>query len=136
MAEKYEVLLERLYERLPKRVLAKERFEEPRFSSFVQGNQTFIKNFEDVVVALRREPGHVLKYVSKELATAGNIDGKRGILNGKFREEQLNDRLHNYINGYVICRECKKPDTQLVSVEGVRYMRCEACGARAPVKAI
>lgn len=136
MAEKYESLLERIYEKLPKKALAKERFEEPRFSSFVQGNQTFIRNFDDVAIALRREPSHVLKYVSKELATAGNLDGKRGILQGKFREEQLNDRLHNYIAEYVICKECKKPDTQLVSLEGVRYIRCEACGARAPVKSV
>ena len=53
-----------------------------------------------------------------------------------YREDQINQRFKNYIDEFVICNECKKPDTQLITFEGVKYKKCEVCGARAPVKAI
>ena len=133
---KYEDLLDTAYEKLPKKLIQKERFEPPKFQSLVQGNQTFIKNFSDVAVALRREPNHLLRFIAKELATAGNYDGRRGILNGKFREDQLNLKLDAYISEFVICRECKKPDTELIAFEGIKYKRCEVCGARSPVEQV
>ncbi len=133
---KYEDLLDTAYEKLPKKLVQKERFEPPKFQSLVQGNQTFIKNFNEVAAALRREPNHLLRFIAKELATAGNYDGKRGILNGKFREDQLNMKLDSYIVEFVICRECKKPDTGLITFEGTKYKRCEVCGARSPVEQV
>jgi translation initiation factor 2 subunit 2 len=132
----YEKLLDAAYEKMPKRAAAKERFEPPRFSSIVQGNQTFIKNFSEVAGALRREPVHLLRYVAKQLATSGNFDGKRGILSGKFKDEQLNGKLDFYISEFVMCKECKKPDTGLVTFEGIKYKRCEVCGARSPVEQV
>lgn len=130
---KYEELLDTLYEKLPNKAVRKERFEPPKFSSMVEGNQTIVKNFSEVAGTLRREPNHMLKYVTKELATAGNFDGRRAFLSGKFREEQLNSRLGAYIAEYVLCSECKKPDTELITFEGIKYKRCEVCGARSPV---
>ena len=133
---KYEELLDVVYEKLPNRVVKRERFEPPKFETMVQGNQTFIKNLSDVASVLRRDPNHLLKFVAKELATAGNFDGKRGILQGKFKEDQLNSRLDVYIIEYVICNECKKPDTDLMVYEGAKYKRCEVCGARSPVEQV
>jgi translation initiation factor 2 subunit 2 len=133
---KYEELLDKVYEKLPRKLITKERFEMPRFSAMVQGNQTFIKNFAEVASVLRRDPNHLLKYIAKELATAGNFDGKRGILTGKFKEDQLNSKLEAYVSEFVICRECKKPDTELITFEGIKYKRCEVCGARSPVRQV
>jgi translation initiation factor 2 subunit 2 len=132
----YEKLLDRVYEKMPKKTTSGERFEPPQFFAFIQGNQTFIKNFSEVANVLRRDPQHLLKFLSKELAAPGNFDGKRAMLQGKFRDEQLNNRLKNYIAEYVMCRECNKPDTDIVSHEGVKHKTCGVCGARAPVKAI
>jgi len=132
----YEDLLDDLYKNLPKKVSTGERFEPPRLQSFMQGSQTIVKNFTDAANALRRDPQHMLKFISKELATAGNVEGSRAILQGKFKEEQLNARLTAYIKEYVLCNECKKPDTTLTVFEGAKYKRCEVCGARAPVKSI
>jgi len=134
--EAYEKMLEKVYEKLPEKTTKIERFEMPSFSSFIQGKQTIIKNFNEVANTLRREPNHLLKYISKELATAGNFDGRRAIFQGKFRDDQLNSRLKNYVDEYIICNECHKADTELITFEGSRYKRCEVCGARAPVKQI
>lgn len=132
----YEELLEEAYAKIPAKTHTKERFEMPAFKSFVQGKQTVIQNFGEVADILRRDPNHLLKFITKELATVGNQDGKRAKFQGKFREDQINQRLKAYIEEFIICNECKKPDTQLITFEGVKYKRCEVCGARAPVKAI
>jgi translation initiation factor 2 subunit 2 len=136
MPVKYEQMLDKLYKNMPQRKATTERFEPPVFLSFYQGNQTFIRNFGEVASKLRRDTQHILKYLSKELATAGSYDGKRVMLQGKFRDEQLNSRLTAYIEEYVLCKECGKPDTELTTYEGIKYKRCEVCGARAPTKAV
>jgi translation initiation factor 2 subunit 2 len=129
----YTKLLDELYEHLPKKIQQTERFEIPVFSSFIEGNQTIVKNINEVADKLRRDQKHIIKYLSKEFAVPTNFDGKRLILNGRFREDALNQRLNTYVSEFVICNECKKPDTSLISFEGVKYKRCEVCGARSPV---
>lgn len=132
----YDKMLEQVYKKLPDKAREKSRFKMPSFESFIQGKETIIKNFTNVAGALRRQPNHLLKYLSKELASVGTIDGARLILKGRFREELLNKRLNDYAKTYVLCDECGKPDTQLVTQEKVRFLRCEACGARKPIPVI
>lgn len=132
----YEQLLEQARAKLPERTSSGERFELPRFETFTQGSQTIVKNLADVASKLRREPQHLLKYISKELACIADMDGKRALLKGKFKADQLDSRLKNYVAEYVLCGQCGKPDTNFITVGSVRYKRCEVCGARAPVKSI
>ncbi len=132
--ETYEEMLAKVYEKLPEKKGEGERFEMPKFRSFIEGKTTVITNFKDVVSTLRRDPQHLLKFLNRELATPAHYDGRRAILQGRFKEEQLNARLTAYVKEYVLCKECRKPDTELIVFEGVKYKRCEACGARAPVK--
>ena len=134
--EKYEQMLDTLYEKLPKRTSSGERFEAPEFRVIVQGRQTIIQNFIAVVEILRRKPQHLLKYISKEFAVPASLDDKRVIIQGKFRQPQVNSRLKNYIDEYVLCNECGRPDTQLITFEGHKYKQCEGCGARSPVKTL
>ncbi len=41
-----------------------------------------------------------------------------------------------YIDDFVTCKQCLKPDTVLVSSKGVMTLKCEACGAINPVRKI
>ena len=132
----YEEMLDKLYKELPKKTKTAERFEMPDFTCFTQGKQTIIKNLSEVANKLRRDPNHIIKFLSKELAVPGTFDGTRGILHGNFRDDLMQSRLKKYIDEFVLCNECKKPDTELIVFEGVKHKRCEVCGARAPVKAI
>ena len=129
-------MLDEVYEKMPKKVLTKERFEPPSFQSSIQGKQTFIVNFKEVADTLRRKPLHLLKYISKEMATSGDISGRRVILKGKFSTDQLNSRLTHYIEEYVLCKECGKPDTAFITFQNAKYKQCEVCGAKAPVRPI
>jgi translation initiation factor 2 subunit 2 len=131
----YDELLERAYASLPEKVGSGERFEMPVVESLTQGNKTIIKNFDEIVQKLRRNPGEIMKYLSRELAVPMSKEGAGLVLQGKFYDRVLNEKLRRYVATYVICKECKKADTKIVDVErGVKVIVCEACGARSPVR--
>jgi len=131
----YDELLERAYSLLPEKATKRERFEMPVIESFIQGNKTIIKNFDSIAERLRRRQDEIAKYFFRELAIPGTLEGRNLILNGKFHDRVLNDRLKTYVESYVLCKECKKADTKLIEMErGVKIMVCEACGARSPVR--
>ncbi|MCF0226420.1 MAG: translation initiation factor IF-2 subunit beta [Methanobrevibacter sp.] len=132
--DKYENLLNRAIDQLPPEVFEHKRFKIPKAYSDIQGNRTFIKNFKDVSEGLGRDPQHVLKFLLRELGTAGNIEGGRAILQGKFTHYLINERLEDYVEKYVICQECNRPDTRIIREGRIFLLKCAACGATAPLK--
>ncbi len=132
--EDYEKMLTRARMLLPKRVLEKRRFEMPKVDSIIQGNRTIFRNFSEIAKIIRRDEKHFFKFITKELAVAGNIEGGRLILNGKFTNYQIQKVVENYINTYVLCPECKRPDTHFIEEHGIKMLKCEACGAISPIK--
>ena len=132
----YEELLKKAMEKIPKRVEAEERFEVPKVESMIQGNQTIIKNFGEILEKLRREPKHLMKFLTKELAAPGSTDGTRAIFQGKFSQRIIQGKLENYVKEYVLCKVCGKPDTKLIKEDRIEMMKCEACGARSAVRRI
>ena len=49
---------------------------------------------------------------------------------GKFPPELITKKIDLYIKTYVLCPECKKPDSKIIR-EGVHsFLKCEACGAK------
>ena len=132
----YENLLNKVYEKLPQVEETVERFEVPEIDSMIQGRQTIIKNFSQICETLRREPKHILKFLTKELATPAGFDGVRATFQSKRPRRMIQTKLNVYVRDYVICKECGKPDTKLVKEDRLTFLRCEACGAKAPVKSI
>jgi translation initiation factor 2 subunit 2 len=130
----YKNLLEEAYKRMPKRIVKGERFEVPRVLGHIQGNRTIISNFYQIANTLGRKPEHLLKYVLRELATPGELSKSALIIGSKVPASRINEKIHQYVNEFVICSECKRPDTKLVKVEGIVFMKCFACGARHAVK--
>ena len=135
MTNSYEQLLDRTYSLIPEKAATAERFEIPIADSFTQGNKTIIKNFDFIAETLRRDREYLVKFLSRELAVPASLEGKRLVLAGRFNGRVINERIAAFTNAYVLCKECKKPDTKLVDVgRGVKTLVCEACGARSPVK--
>ncbi len=75
-----------------------------------------------------------MKYLTRELGTAGKIEGSRAVFQGRFTKEMLKSNIDAYVEEYVICSECGRPDTQLVKVDRVLMLKCSACGGHRPVK--
>lgn len=135
MAE-YEKLLDRALEQIPKAVFEKARFQIPEADVVVVGNRTTLRNFRSIVGALNREPQHLMKYLHRELGAAGNVEGNQAIFQGRFVKSAVDDRIKRYVEEFVLCPECGKPDTKLVKRERIQVLKCEACGARASVRSV
>ncbi|MHA1409286.1 MAG: translation initiation factor IF-2 subunit beta [Candidatus Odinarchaeia archaeon] len=132
----YKKLLKRLRADLPQSVLEHSRFVIPKADSFIEGNRTFIRNFHEISVKLDREENVILKFIARELATAGTVDGPQAIFQGKFTRDSLNRIIERYTKTYVICPECGKPDTEIVKSDRYQFLVCKACGARTSVKPV
>jgi translation initiation factor 2 subunit 2 len=130
----YEKLLARAKKTLPEVADTKERFEIPKVKGLVEGNKTIITNFQQIVSILRREEKHLLKYLLRELATPGVIDGQRLIIGRKINSAIINEKIEKYAKEFVICKECGKPDTQIIKEGQVSVLKCTACGAKHPIK--
>ena len=133
--ENYEELLDKAFSKIPEQSISKERFEVPKVTGHIEGNKTIISNFIQICDALRREPSHLLKYIQRELATPAIIEGPRLILGRKISANIINQKIALYVNDFVLCSECKRPDTQLIKEGKIYQVKCLACGAKHPVKA-
>ncbi len=80
----YEKLLDRAEKALPEKTGEDVRFKLPAPQLQKSGNRTFFKNFKELSDRCRRDPSHLLKFLNRELATSGNIDGVQAIFTGKF----------------------------------------------------
>jgi translation initiation factor 2 subunit 2 len=133
MSKEYLKLLDRAMEKVPKKFSTGERFELPKPSCAVTGNRTFIYNFAEICNKLNRDPHHVMKFLSKEMATAGTFDGARVIFQGKFTEQAITRLLNVYCSRYVICPICKRPDTKIEREGRFFFLVCDACGAKSSI---
>lgn len=132
----YEEMLKRARSKLPHEVLEKKRFEFPRPRSSTIGVRTILYNFKEISDILNRDPNHLLKFLSGELATAGTIDDSRAIFQGKFSRDTIDRLVKRYIDDFVVCPVCKLPDTNLVKEKRFHFLRCEACGAKSSIRPV
>lgn len=132
----YDALLQRAKKALPDALSSGERFQIPEADIVVEGKTTILRNFLDIAEAIRRDPTMVLTYLLRELGTAGAQDGRRVVFKGKVTAPQVADRIKSYVETYVLCQECGRPDTRLVKEDRVAMLECDACGARRPVKSV
>ncbi|MBI2674876.1 MAG: translation initiation factor IF-2 subunit beta [Candidatus Aenigmarchaeota archaeon] len=128
----YEELLDKGLAKVPQRLKEGSRLVIPQAGITRAGQRTFINNFFEIADTLRRDSKHLLKFLLKEFATKGEIEGKRLSLLGTFSDETVRKKIEIYVMDYVACKECKKPDTKLVREGEYYFVVCEACGARHP----
>ena len=133
--EDYNKLLQNVRKELPEHVFQKERFELPKAKGHIQGNRTVISNFLQIADTLRREPGNMLKFVLRELATPGEIKKSGSVIVGsKVPASRINEKIKQYASSYVFCYECGKPDTKIEKEGDFSFLKCTACGARHVIK--
>jgi len=132
--ENYDELLERAYKKVKVVQTNGERFNIPNVSGEVSGNNTIITNIKSIAEYIRRPLEHLAKFLIKELATPGEIENDRLILKTRLSSSRVNEKVETYVNLFVLCPECKKPDTEIVSEKGIKFKHCLACGAKTPIK--
>lgn len=134
MKYNYDELLKRACSQMPEVSLKRERLELPRLFITTVGMRTVISNFKEVADVLDRNPQHILKFLTREMATAATFHDSRAIFQGKFRRDSFERLLQRYMDSFVVCPVCKRPDTKIVKEKRLAFLVCNACGARSSIK--
>ena len=134
MEYNYDELLKRACSQMPEVSLKRERLELPRLMVNIIGMRTIISNFNEVADVLDRDPQHILKFLTREMATAATYHESRAIFQGKFHRDSFERLLQRYMESFVLCPVCKRPDTKLVRERRLSFLVCSAYGAKSSVK--
>lgn len=112
------------------------RYKMPKLLAKVEGKgngiKTVVVNMVDIAKALNRPPMYPTKYFGCILGAQVNYDNKndRYIVNGAHDSSKLQDLLDGFIQKYVLCQNCKNPETVL-GVQAKKALittSCKACG--------
>ncbi|MCL4325612.1 MAG: translation initiation factor IF-2 subunit beta [Candidatus Thermoplasmatota archaeon] len=135
--EEYKVLLKRAKSSMNTNVNVEnvERFVLPPVDMFIEGRNTVIKNFRDISDKMRRPVKDLAGYIQKDFGASISIEDKRLTIKTRLYRQQIEEKINNYLEIYVICHECKKPDTHIEKDGKIHILVCEACGARRSLNA-
>eukprot|EP01128_Nolandella_sp_AFSM9_P010877 TRINITY_DN7593_c0_g1_i1.p1 TRINITY_DN7593_c0_g1~~TRINITY_DN7593_c0_g1_i1.p1 ORF type:complete len:389 (+),score=110.12 TRINITY_DN7593_c0_g1_i1:133-1167(+) len=88
----------------------------------------------DIAKALERRPDYPTKFFGFELGalTKCETQNDRYIVNGKREAEDLAKVLDTFIEKYVLCSQCRNPETEMHIKSGEILLKCRACGTVAP----
>ncbi len=134
--KKYQDLLKKAQSELPETISGGERFEIEKVKGHLEGNKTILSNFKKIAKSFNREPEHLLKYILRGLATPGRFVGERLVLGTKVAASSINKKIKQYVSEFVLCHECGKPDTKIITKKDVKHLKCQACGAEHIIKTI
>lgn len=134
MGDEYTELLDRAFSKLPSLSAERSDFVIPKADVLNEGTKTIVKNITQISDRARRKDAEIARYISKELSVPANVVEQRLVISGKFQPDEINRKVLRYFELYVICKECKKPDTRLEDADKGLYLVCEACGARYWIK--
>lgn len=116
------------------------RYKMEKIQSKIEGKGNGIKsvivNLSSVAQSLSRSPQYVVKFFGFELGAqvTANPSDDRYIINGAHEASKLQDYLDTFISKFVLCGECKNPETDLkITKDGMILRDCKACGQRTNV---
>jgi len=130
----YEKLLEDAFKKVKHHENSGGRFEVPKVQGHFEGRKTILTNFTQIAEHIRRKPEHFQKFLLKELAASGQMENDRLVLNMKVPSAKINQKIEQYMKEFVLCKECKKPDTELLKEDRLSFVHCLACGAKHSVR--
>jgi len=130
----YDALLDRARDRIPTDISERNRWTMPTPEILVEGNQTIIRNFSSIVDAMDRDANHVYQYLINELGTSGTREQVRVMLKGRVPPKRIKEKIVAYVKTYILCGQCKAPDTRFIKEDRTTLLKCQACGATRPVR--
>lgn len=96
------------------------------------GIKTILINITDISNSIKRDPEHILKFLSYELNVQTKVDKNKHVINGKHDQDLLQCLIFSFIEKFVLCKFCENPETFFVNVT-IFEMKCLACGNRSDV---
>ena len=92
------------------------------------GIKTLLTNVTEVGASLAREPSEITKFFGCILGSQTTFAGDRHIVNGSHNANDLQKHLCKYIEAFVLCKQCKLPETHYKIKGGIISQKCQACG--------
>lgn len=114
------------------------RYKMPRLVPKVEGRgngiKTVIVNVCDIGTSLNRDASEITKFFGCELGaqTTMSIEEDRYIVNGSHNPQQLQQLMAKYIELFVLCKNCRLPETHYKIKGDCIYQKCVACGSKDP----
>ena len=130
----YDALLDRARDRIPKDISERNRWTMPAPEILVEGSQTILRNFAAIVDSMDRDPNHVYQYLVNELGTSGTREQVRVMFKGRIPPKRIKEKLVGYVKAYILCEQCRAPDTRFIKEDRTTLLKCQACGATRPVR--
>ena len=115
------------------------RYKMPRILAKVEGRgngiKTVLVNVTDVATSLNREASEITKFFGCELGsqTTFSQETDRAIVNGAHNAPDLQSHLCRYIENFVLCQNCRLPETNYSIKAGMVSQKCLACGHKGTV---
>lgn len=115
------------------------RYKMPRILAKVEGRgngiKTVLVNVIDLGTALNREAPEITKFFGCEIGsqTTYSAETERAIVNGAHTAQDLQTHLCRYIENFVLCENCRLPETHYKIKAGAISQKCLACGHKSAV---
>ena len=129
----YGAVRDRARDRIPKDIRGRNRWTMPPPEILVEGSQTSLRNFAAIVDSMGRDPNHVYQYLVNELGTSGTREQVRVMFKGRIPPKRIKEKVVGYVKTYILCEQCRAPDTRCIKEERTTLLKCQACGATRPV---
>lgn len=110
------------------------RYKMPRLIPKVEGRgngiKTVLVNVSDIGTSLNRDSSEITKFFGCELGaqTTMSIDEDRFIVNGAHNSQDLQNLMSRYIEMFVLCKNCRLPETHYKIKGDSISQKCVACG--------
>ena len=112
------------------------RYKMPKLQVKVEGRgngiKTVLLNVDDLGLALKRDASEITKFFGCELGAQTTFTD-RAIVNGAHRDADLQQHLCKYIDIFVLCRNCRYPETHYRVKDEIIAQKCLACGHKETV---
>ena len=133
--EDYEKMLNSAFEKVKSCEFC-DRFEIKKAEWHVQGKKTILNNFMNISNCLRKnDADNFAKFLSRELAELTEREGDRLIFNKVINSPSIIDeKIRKYADTFIVCSNCKKPDTNIIEENGKKFLRCMACGFKKQIQ--
>jgi len=116
------------------------RYQMPAIVCRYEKTWTVVINLAQVARALRRDETEVLKFWAVELGTQTRFQHGAAMVKGQHKAQILQDALGLYIDAFVLCGTCDRPETVYTCKKQRRYDQvvqiCLGCGAHTPVECV
>ena len=95
------------------------------------GKKTRFVNIDEISQQLHRTPDELTRFLGIDLSTSTNYVDNAAIINGHIRKDDMHKSLRNYIELFVICKNCGLPEIPKYKINGKGIKtKCLSCGYR------